>query len=93
MSAFQNYCGILIFGIIMLCSKVENVLSSLKIMYGKSLSCIIISTFFCFQDGGVFTCGAGMYGQLGHGSTSCEFLPRKVLELMGSVVTQISCGR
>jgi E3 ubiquitin-protein ligase HERC4 len=34
-----------------------------------------------------------MYGQLGHGSISSEFLPRKILELMGSVVTQISCGR
>lgn len=45
------------------------------------------------QDGGVFTCGAGMYGQLGHGSNSNEILPRQVMELMGSVVTQISCGK
>jgi E3 ubiquitin-protein ligase HERC4 len=34
-----------------------------------------------------------MYGQLGHGSMSNEFLPRKILELMGSTVTQVSCGR
>ena len=34
-----------------------------------------------------------MYGQLGHGSTTNEFLPREILELMGSTVTQVSCGR
>uniref|UniRef100_A0A8B9CVD5 HECT-type E3 ubiquitin transferase n=1 Tax=Anser brachyrhynchus TaxID=132585 RepID=A0A8B9CVD5_9AVES len=42
---------------------------------------------------GVFTFGAGGYGQLGHNSTSHEINPRKVFELMGSVVTQITCGR
>lgn len=41
------------------------------------------------QDGGVFTCGAGMYGQLGHGNNSNEILPRQVMELMGSTVTQV----
>lgn len=45
------------------------------------------------QEGGVFTFGAGGYGQLGHNSTSHEINPRKVFELMGSVVTQITCGR
>lgn len=49
--------------------------------------------FFSRQDGGVFTCGAGMYGQLGHGSFSNEIVPRKVIELMGSTVTQVTCGR
>lgn len=38
----------------------------------------------------MFTCGAGMYGQLGHGNTTNEILPRQVMELMGSTVTQVS---
>jgi len=38
----------------------------------------------------VFTCGAGMYGQLGHGNGMNEILPRQVMELMGSTVTQVS---
>uniref|UniRef100_A0A671XN65 HECT and RLD domain containing E3 ubiquitin protein ligase 4 n=1 Tax=Sparus aurata TaxID=8175 RepID=A0A671XN65_SPAAU len=42
---------------------------------------------------GVFTFGAGGYGQLGHYSTNHEINPRKVFELMGNVVAQISCGR
>uniref|UniRef100_A0A3Q3SEB0 HECT and RLD domain containing E3 ubiquitin protein ligase 4 n=1 Tax=Mastacembelus armatus TaxID=205130 RepID=A0A3Q3SEB0_9TELE len=42
---------------------------------------------------GVFTFGAGGYGQLGHNSTNHEINPRKVFELMGNVVTQIVCGR
>jgi len=45
---------------------------------------------FFLQEGGVFTCGAGMYGQLGHGTNTSEVLPRQVMELMGSRVTQVS---
>lgn len=45
------------------------------------------------QDGGLFTFGGGSWGQLGHGSTSNELLPRRVLELMGTEVSQITCGR
>ncbi|XP_053384737.1 probable E3 ubiquitin-protein ligase HERC4 isoform X2 [Mercenaria mercenaria] len=44
-------------------------------------------------DGGLFTFGAGTYGQLGHGSKTQEILPKKVTELMGSDVAQIACGR
>ncbi|XP_063982429.1 probable E3 ubiquitin-protein ligase HERC4 [Diachasmimorpha longicaudata] len=65
-------------------------LRSTKVRY---ISCGENFTAFLTIDGGVFTCGAGMYGQLGHGTNSNEVLPRKIMELMGSVVTQITCGR
>ncbi|XP_067858724.1 probable E3 ubiquitin-protein ligase HERC4 isoform X1 [Heptranchias perlo] len=45
------------------------------------------------KEGGVFTFGAGGYGQLGHNSTNHEINPRKVFELMGYAITQIACGR
>ncbi|XP_027205306.2 putative E3 ubiquitin-protein ligase HERC4 [Dermatophagoides pteronyssinus] len=44
-------------------------------------------------EGGLFTWGAGMYGQLGHGRNTNEVLPRKVFELMGVKIVQVSCGR
>lgn len=50
-------------------------------------------TAFLTLDGGVFTCGNGEYGQTGHGTTRDELFPRKVMELMGSTVTQVACGR
>jgi len=57
------------------------------------ISCGLDHTAILTRDGGVFTFGAGTYGQLGHGTAMNEMLPRMVLELMGSTVTQISCGR
>ncbi|XP_011296686.1 probable E3 ubiquitin-protein ligase HERC4 isoform X3 [Fopius arisanus] len=65
-------------------------LRSTRIRY---VSCGEDFTAFLTIDGGVFTCGAGMYGQLGHGTNSNEVLPRKIMELMGSIVTQIACGK
>ncbi|KAM9325224.1 putative E3 ubiquitin-protein ligase HERC4 [Gastrophryne carolinensis] len=65
-------------------------LRSQKIVY---ISCGEDHTAALTKEGGVFTFGAGGYGQLGHNSTNHEVNPRKVFELMGSVVTQIACGR
>uniref|UniRef100_A0A671LPK7 Probable E3 ubiquitin-protein ligase HERC4 n=1 Tax=Sinocyclocheilus anshuiensis TaxID=1608454 RepID=A0A671LPK7_9TELE len=45
------------------------------------------------KEGGVFTFGAGGYGQLGHNTSNHEVNPRKVFELMGNVVAHIACGR
>ncbi|XP_053476679.1 probable E3 ubiquitin-protein ligase HERC4 isoform X2 [Ictalurus furcatus] len=45
------------------------------------------------KEGGVFTFGAGGYGQLGHNTLNHEVNPRKVFELMGNVVSQVACGR
>lgn len=59
----------------------------------KYIACGDDFSVFLTRDGGVFTCGAGAFGQLGHGNYSNEILPRKVLELMGTTVTQIACGR
>lgn len=67
-----------------------NTLRSARIKY---ISCGEDFSVFLTAEGGVFTCGAGMYGQLGHGGFTNEVLPKKVVELMGSVVTQICCGR
>ena len=43
-------------------------------------------------EGGVFTWGSSRCGQLGHGNTGKETMPRKVVELMGTVVTQVAVG-
>lgn len=45
------------------------------------------------QYGGVFSFGCGRYGQLGHGSWNNEQSPRQVMELMGTEVSQVACGK
>uniref|UniRef100_A0A8D9ALL9 Probable E3 ubiquitin-protein ligase HERC4 n=2 Tax=Cacopsylla melanoneura TaxID=428564 RepID=A0A8D9ALL9_9HEMI len=72
---------------------VPNHLKSLRSIKVKYISCGEEYSVFLTQEGGVFTCGDGSFGQLGHGTLTNELLPRKVLELMGSTVTQIACGR
>ena len=44
------------------------------------------------QEGGVFTWGSSRCGQLGHGSCNNETQPRKITELMGTVVSMIAAG-
>ncbi|XP_045392773.1 probable E3 ubiquitin-protein ligase HERC3 isoform X2 [Lemur catta] len=61
-----------------------------KVVY---ISCGEEHTAVLTKNGGVFTFGAGSCGQLGHDSMNDEVNPRRVLELMGSEVTQIACGR
>ncbi|XP_073978964.1 HECT and RLD domain containing E3 ubiquitin ligase 4 isoform X2 [Rhodnius prolixus] len=85
------------FGQLGLNSEVDHIypcqLKTLRSIKVKYIVCGEDFSVFLSQDGGVLTCGAGQYGQLGHGSISNEVLPRKVLELMGSTVTQVCCGR
>ena len=61
-----------------------------KICY---IACGQEHTICLTEDGGVFSFGSGQYGQLGHGSKNDEQLPRKIIELMGTEVSQIACGR
>ncbi|CDW52534.1 E3 ubiquitin protein ligase HERC4 [Trichuris trichiura] len=44
-------------------------------------------------DGQLFTFGSGTYGQLGHGNKNNEVLPKQVVELMGTKVLDVACGR
>ncbi|MEE6461871.1 hypothetical protein FKM82_001435 [Ascaphus truei] len=60
-----------------------------KVVY---ISCGEEHTAILTKTGGVFTFGAGACGQLGHDSLHDEINPRRVLELMGSEVSQIACG-
>lgn len=59
----------------------------------RYISCGDEYSTFLTHDGGVFTTGLGSFGQLGHGTYGNEVLPRKVLELMGTTVSQIACGK
>ncbi|CAH0559582.1 unnamed protein product [Brassicogethes aeneus] len=68
-------------------------LRTLRNIRVRFIACGEEFSMFLTSDGGVFTCGSGMYGQLGHGTKTNEILPRQVVELMGSVITQVCCGR
>lgn len=69
-------------------------LRTLRSIGVRYISCGDDFSVFLTCDGGVFTCGLGSFGQLGHGTfSSNEILPKMIMELMGSQVSQISCGK
>lgn len=68
-------------------------LKTLRTIGVRCIACGDDFSVFLTHEGGVLTCGAGSFGQLGHGNCNNEILPRMVTELMGSTVTQISCGK
>lgn len=53
-------------------------LKTLRSLGVRYISCGDDFSVFLTVDGGVFTCGSGTYGQLGHGIASNEILPRMV---------------
>uniref|UniRef100_A0A914VPX8 HECT domain-containing protein n=1 Tax=Plectus sambesii TaxID=2011161 RepID=A0A914VPX8_9BILA len=65
-------------------------LRSMKVVY---VTCGDGHTAALTKEGRLFTFGADTYGQLGHGSQSHSIVPKPVLELMGSTVTRVACGR
>lgn len=69
------------------------VLKPLRSQRIKHVCCGENHTAALTADGGVFTFGAGTHGQLGHGVKVNEAVPRRVVELMGTAISQLSCGR
>ncbi|XP_034107035.1 probable E3 ubiquitin-protein ligase HERC4 isoform X1 [Drosophila albomicans] len=67
-------------------------LKTLRTLGVRFVACGDEFSVFLTNEGGVFTCGAGAYGQLGHGYNANEMLPRMVVELMGSTISQVTCG-
>jgi alpha-tubulin suppressor-like RCC1 family protein len=49
-------------------------------------------TAVCTEDGHVYTCGYGGYGQLGHGDRDKKTSPALVQALEGKNITQVQCG-
>ena len=70
-----------------------NQVRSLRTQKISAIKCGEDHTVCLTEDGGVFSFGCGRYGQLGHGSNNNEMIPRKIMELMGTEVSQVACGK
>ena len=63
-------------------------------MYNVTLSLAagVSTTAVCTEAGELFTFGKGQFGQLGHGGTQDELVPRLVTALAGKKVVGASAG-
>ncbi|KAM9477006.1 putative E3 ubiquitin-protein ligase HERC6 [Clarias gariepinus] len=64
---------------------------ALKNLGVSSISCGAAHTAVLTKAGEVYTFGEGTHGQLGHGSTNNELLPKKLAGIDGSA-KQVTCG-
>ena len=64
-------------------------LGSLRV---RAMSAGIYHNLFLAEDGSVYSCGKGDFGQLGHGDTQDQDLPKRVEGLSGVRVCAVSAG-
>jgi alpha-tubulin suppressor-like RCC1 family protein len=69
---------------------VPRLIEALNIMVVKQVAAGIVHSMVLTRDGDVFTCGGGYYGQLGHGNTDDQNVPKQVEGLTN--VTDIAAG-
>ncbi|XP_047145857.1 probable E3 ubiquitin-protein ligase HERC4 isoform X1 [Hydra vulgaris] len=70
--------------------------TKIQSMNGKHvryISCGEEHSVLLTSAGRVYTFGCGSSGQLGHNEFEDQFIPKMVVDLMGTPVTQIACGR
>ena len=70
----------------------HGVLAAAEAFRVSGVSCGGAHAGLTYSDGSAYTFGHGERGQLGHGSTLNEPLPRKVSELQGTRLKRLSCG-
>ena len=89
----SNYCKtyyLVTTNDLLYCKMLKLQICSVRNLMVTHAACGSDHTALLTLDGGVFTFGAGNYGQLGHGGgKNNEQNPKKVLELMGTEVSQV----